>query len=311
MSNELDIRARRASTNLMEMVDSVELMSQMPGRRRVRMALRPALVAALVLIGAAVGLALVLDSPPTPITTTVPAAPVLSTTPAPTTPTTSPTVGSTAAPYVPPTTAAAAPLSPTTTLAADLEPPALTITAPENGAVFDEKLVTFAGTTEPGARVFAGKYEAEVSASGEWHILLVLGEGTNVARFIARDSAGNEAQATVTVHYVVAEPETTTTVAKEETPTTAKEGELPEFTAYATFGSCSETPPYDVYHGSGAPGSLVSINSEHGSGIAEVGPQGHWEVKVIFETAPPGEVFPVKVTDEFGRSTQFEFVYTP
>jgi hypothetical protein len=163
-----------------------------------------------------------------------------------------------------------------------------------------ETTVNFAGTTEPGARVFAGKYEADVDSAGNWKIVLIIGEGSTVARFVARDEAGNESHASVTVYYVM--PTTTTTIIEKE---------IAEFTAYSTFGSCSETPPYDVYYGTGEPGSVVQVTSEHGSGSVEVGEEGNWEVKVFFEGAPPAEAFLVTVSDEFGRKAKFEFIYTP
>lgn len=306
MSTELDTRARSAAAGLRAKIDTAELTSVPPGSRarghRSALALRPALVAVLLVIGSAVGLALVLES-----------APPATTSPQPTTPTTvpAPTVPSTAQPYVPPTTTGAViPVAPPVTTALDTTPPPLTITSPEEGASFDEKTVTFVGTTEPGARVFAGPYEADVSSTGEWQIILVLREGSNLARFDARDDAGNESHAAVTVYYVVAQPAPTTTAAKEGPPTTS-EKELSEFTAFATFGSCAETPPYDVYHGTGEPGSTVYVTSEHGSGSVVVGGEGAWETTVVFATAPPGQPFPVKVSDEFGRKTTFEFVYTP
>ena len=304
MSTDLDTRARRAATGLIEAVGSAELRSQPPGssrtRHRSRLALRPALVAALLVIGSAVGVALVLDSTPVPDTTPPPSTP--STAP-------NPTVATTA-PYVPPTTSVGvAPVAPPTTESEDSTAPALTITHPSEGSTVDEKMITFTGMTEPGARVFAGRYEAEVASSGEWHILLVLSEGANLARFTAEDAAGNEASATVTVNYAPPTP-VTTTEPKGETPTTAKE-ELAEFSASATYGSCTETPPFDVYYGTGQPGSTVFVTSEHGSGSVEVGPEGQWQVEVTFTTAPAGVIFPVKVSDEFGRKVTLEFVYTP
>ncbi len=182
------------------------------------------------------------------------------------------TTSTEAAPVVtepaPPTTAAVVPIAPTTTTEPrDTEPPILEITFPEEGAELAEKKITFAGVTEPRARVFAGKYEADVAKSGEWHIVLVLSEGKNTARFVARDPAGNESEASVTVYY--AGPTTTTTITEPTTSTTEKQPA--EFSAHASYGSCSTTPPFDVYYGTGEPGSLVQITSEYGSGPVEVG----------------------------------------
>lgn len=297
MTRDLDTRARQAVAGLKAAVEAAELTSMppvTPTRRRSRLAvLRPAIVMALLLIGATVGVAVVMDSssptePAPPVTTTMPVN------------TTSFGAAEVAEPEPsPPTSAYIVPVAPTTTVAPDLTPPHIEITFPEDGAELETKTVTFTGITEPGARVFAGPYEAEVESSGEWHIVLILNEGSNVARFTAVDAAGNESEAVVTVYYVV----------EESTTTTVKE--LAEFTANAMFGSCSETPPFDVYYGTGEPGSIVEITSEYGSGSTKVGEEGNWEKKVFFETAPPNETFVVTVSDEFGRSAEFEFVYQP
>lgn len=311
MSRDLDARGRSAAAGLKAAMAAAELRSLPPGRpnahRTLALILRPVWVAVLLALGSAVGLAIVLDSDPGPapvpaVTTTTIIAP-------------STTVGSTTTSEpAPPTTVAVVPIAPSTTVFTDLEPPALEIVSPEDGAQMSEKTVTFSGTTEPGARVFAGRYEAEVDSSGNWQIVLILQEGSNVARFVARDPAGNEAEASVTVHYVVPTTTTTeplpTTIEKPTTTTTIKE-EIAEFTAHATFGECSEIPPFDVYYGTGMPGSLVQVTSEHGSGSVEVGEKGNWEIKVIFAEAPPGELFVVRVGDEFGHHADFEFVHNP
>lgn len=79
-----------------------------------------------------------------------------------------------------------------------------------------DRIVEFKGTTEPGAHVAAGPYEADVSDDGHWQIDLVLAPGANGAVFTATDEAGNENSVRVVVYY---EPPTTTTQA---TTTTTK-----------------------------------------------------------------------------------------
>lgn len=305
MSRDLDTRARQAAAGLKAAVAHAELTSVAPGtttrRRLVFALLRPAWVVALLLIGSAVGVAMMLDSSPTPPTAPPPPPTTVVTTPS----TVATTVPSTIA--TPTTAAAVVPVSPTsTTVAPDTEPPLLEITSPEDGAEFEEKEITFSGITEPGARVFAGQYEADVDPSGEWHIVLILDDGSNVATFVARDAAGNESEASVTVYFVT--PTTTTT--KPETTTTEKE--LAEFSAHARFGSCSETPPYDVYYGTGEPGSWIEITSEYGSAEVVVGENGEWETdEVFFEGAPANERFGVRISDQYGRVRELEFVYKP
>jgi Glucodextranase, domain B len=189
--------------------------------------------------------------------------------------------------------------APTTTL--DTTPPALAVTSPADGTHFEETIVTFSGETEPGATVIAGgKWPAAVDAEGRWSIQLVLAPGANGAGFVATDSQGNQTTARITVYYDAPEPTTTSTT---EAPPEGK-----EFTANATYYSCSESPPYDVYYGTADQGTLVTISSEYGSASVEVNAEGHWEKKVLFEAAPYGVSFLVTVKDHTGKAKQFEFV---
>lgn len=178
---------------------------------------------------------------------------------------------------------------------ADVSAPLIEITSPIDGSVFAQKTITFAGVTEPGARVFAGSYQADVDADGNWRIVLVLSPGANRATFTAMDAAGNTSSAMVSAVY--------------EPPVEKKD--VAGFFAENVYGSCAESPPYDVYHGKGEPGSTVFVVSEYGSGQTTVGAEGRWELRVEFPGAPPGKVFAVKVKDSLGRSKIFEFVYAP
>jgi len=183
----------------------------------------------------------------------------------------------------------------------DVEAPALTITSPKDGERFDVQTIWFEGITEPGATVFAGPWQADVGDDGRWAIKLVLSEGANRASFTATDAAGNEAVASLVVYY---DPPPPPPDKGEEEP------KVWEFTAHQVYGSCAESPPYDVFWGTGEPGTVISITSEYGAGSTEVNAEGDWEVKVYFETAPIGKVFAVKVKDVNGNKKTFEFVHT-
>lgn len=203
----------------------------------------------------------------------------------------------------PPTTVAPAVEETTTTTstteAPDTTPPPLTIDTPEDGAHFEQEVVTFAGTTEPGATVVAGgKFDASVDGSGHWSIQLVLAAGANGATFVATDEAGNRATAKIVVHLDVEGGE-------EEPPPPPPEV---DFTANSTFGNCSENPPYDVYYGTADPESKVTITSEFGSGSTYANAEGNWEVKVIFAEAPYNVEFLVTVKDHTGAKRTFGFV---
>ena len=189
------------------------------------------------------------------------------------------------------------PTPPPTTEPADLEPPPIVITSPKDGDRFDTTTIWFEGTTEPGATVAAGRWEADVDAEGNWAIKLILSDGANRATFTATDAAGNQATASVVVYY-------------DPPPPPKEEPKDWEFTAHQVYGSCAEKPPYDVFWGTAKPGTVVTITSEYGSGTAAVNGEGEWEVKVYFEEAPLGKVFAVKVKDAFGAKKVFEFVHT-
>lgn len=219
-----------------------------------------------------------------PVTTTVP--PVTTTVPAPIE----------ELPVVPP---AAEPTSTTTTTEADITPPVLKVSSPTDGEHFEAEVITFAGITEPGAKVTAsGKYAASVASNGDWVIDLVLAPGANGVVFTAADAAGNVAQARLTVYLDVPKETTTTTKAEKGW----------EFSAFQKYGSCSEPIPYDEFSGTGKPGSTISVTSEYGSSSTVVNEDGTYWLRVEFPGAPFGTIFPVKVKDEFGNKKVFEFV---
>ena len=201
----------------------------------------------------------------------------------------------------------------------DTTPPDLQILHPVDGQVFESKEVVFEGITERGARVFAGEYEADVDEEGNWRIVLFLSPGTNHATLRAKDRAGNVSEDSVTVVFEhVEEPKDEEEPRHEDEP---KEEEEPkedheegeqvwEFSAQQVYGECSENPPYDVFYGTGKPGSVIRVLSEYGSGDTLVNEHGEWELRVYFEDAPVGQGILVKVVDEFEHMMTFEFTRT-
>lgn len=109
--------------------------------------------------------------------------------------------------------------APSTTMG-DTTPPALRVTSPDDGDTVDERVLTFRGTTEPGATVTSGPFEATVDDDGTWSLKLVLAPGANGAAFTARDAAGNATSVRIVVTY---DPpvSTTTTTSPPATTTTA------------------------------------------------------------------------------------------
>lgn len=200
----------------------------------------------------------------------------------------------------------------------DQTPPVVEILHPENGQVFKTREVVFEGITELGTRVFFGDREADVSENGAWRIVLHLDWGEHVVTAVAVDDHENAAEDSVTL--VVKEPEKPKPEPKEEPKEEPREepkeehpkeevGEW-EFSAHQLYGECSEEPPYDVFWGTGKPGSAIIVESKFSRKVTEVNDHGEWEVKVVFEGAPIGEPFVVHVADKFGNLAEFEFLRT-
>jgi len=168
------------------------------------------------------------------------------------------------------------------------EPPKFEILWPHDGAVVDDEKIAFEGITTPGARVFAGPWEADVNDDGGWRIVLYLEPGVNKATLYA-ESDGGVSEDSVTVTRVVADEP------KDEPKDDPKEEPTYELVAYQQYGDCEEPEPYDVFWGETAPGATVIILSEYGSKEVVAGPEGGWETVVYFPEAPYGVEFQVKV----------------
>lgn len=174
----------------------------------------------------------------------------------------------------------------------DTTPPDIVILFPEDGQHFDHKEVAYEGVTEPYARVFAGKYEADVDEEGHWRIVLLLGDNGSTATFTAVDEAGNEATAKVQAFY--------------DGPKEKEEPQEKDFSAHQKYGSCGEDVPYDKWNGTGTPGTKIWIGNDWGSGSTTIGESGEWYLKVTFPEMPCGTYAVVLETDD-GDRKMFEF----
>lgn len=170
----------------------------------------------------------------------------------------------------------------------DTNPPDLIITSPEYGATVSTRELRFEGKVEPGAIVKAAGFRADVDADGHWSIVLLLEPGGNLATIKAFDEAGNMSEATVKVFYE------------------AGEGEH-AFTANQSYKVSAANPPYDVFYGTGRPGTTVKATSDFGSASTTVNEKGKWEMKVKFPSAPYYQWFAVRIADSDGHSKTFEF----
>lgn len=109
-------------------------------------------------------------------------------------------------------------------------------------------------------------------------------------------------------------PPAPSTTEKPPAPSTTEKPAPPptdpwQWSAVQMYGFCEEDPPYDVFHGTTAPGAKVRVESEFGSGYVRADEQGHWEVTVYFPTAPVNEPFQVWVSSE-GHLDDFWFTRT-
>jgi hypothetical protein len=169
----------------------------------------------------------------------------------------------------------------------DTTPPKLTITSPEDGSHFGDRKLQYSGVTEPGARVFAGEWEADVFESGEWQIVLILSPGKNTTTFKAKDAAGNVAKATVSVYLDAADM---------------------KFTANQKYGTNSY--PWEKFSGTAAPGTKIHLLSKHGN--AKMVTEGsEWYLKLHFEGLTEATTFPIVLEASTGQRMEFSFTFKP
>lgn len=311
--NDLDVRARAAAEGLRRSVDRTDLkLAQQVLGEPVPLLRRPLVAFAGGVAAAAAVLAVLFVGPFDPTTEDVVTAPTTVVT-SEATPTTIESVDESEGTVSPPVDGAT-PAPPSTsgstsTTVADTEPPVLEITDPIDGFESEESRIEFRGITEPGARVYAGQYEASVDEGGAWSIVLLLSPGENRARFVAVDGAGNETEAWVTVTLVIPETTTTTKPIEETTTTKVDEGveQAIEFKVFATYYESSASPPFEVYYGTGSPGTIVEFVSAYGTGRAEIGQDGTFEAKVVFSEVPLRESFTVVVESSEGHRLEFPF----
>ena len=171
----------------------------------------------------------------------------------------------------------------------DDTPPPLEVLFPENEQHFEEDTIPFEGKTEPGARVFAGRYEADVDDEGNWRIVLILNPGGNLVTFKAKDAAGNVTEKAIKVYL------------DQEAAT--------EFSAHQKWEVVDGHPAENKYYGTAAPGTKIWVGSEFGSGSTRANDKGEWLLRVKFPEAPCNETFKVVVEAEGNHRKEFRMKY--
>ena len=165
------------------------------------------------------------------------------------------------------------------------------VLAPTNGQVFERKEVVFEGKAEPGAKVYAGEYQADINDDGVWRIVLFLAPGEQTVSFKAIDAAGNRATDTVTVSLKTAE----------EKPKSF------EFTVHQKYVESNQA--FEKFYGTGTPGMGVVARSEFGVADARVGDHGEWWLPVEFSGLTETKTFPITISTTEGFSGTYWFTY--
>lgn len=111
-------------------------------------------------------------------------------------------VAAAATPTEPPPPPTPAPTVPPAEVVTSQVGPELSVTSPEYGATVTVAEVRFEGRTDPGCTVSAGTMSADVDAAGNWSMVLVLGEGDNVAELVATGPDGGSTTLRHAVSYV-------------------------------------------------------------------------------------------------------------
>ncbi len=208
----------------------------------------------------------------------------------------------------------------------DTNPPTLMITSPADGQVFEVDHVLFEGTTEPGAKISTGIYEADVDADGNWYMVLVLEPGTNAAELTATDASGNTTTTQIFVQFDPAGVATATPLSdnpgdSHDTSSShdsvdqgsSRSGDHggdespPQFVAYQAYGRTGKRIAYEVYIGTAVPGATVTASSPYGSRSDVADDAGRWHIKMVFPSAPYGEPFDVTLSDGLGNTAVFTF----
>lgn len=110
--------------------------------------------------------------------------------------------------------------STTTTKPRDTTPPPIKVTSHSDGEHVTDSYIVFRGTSEAGAFVRSGPFDADVDEDGNWSLGLVMVDGANGALFTAMDKAGNSSELRITIHYEKPKVKTTTTTTKAPSTTT-------------------------------------------------------------------------------------------
>jgi hypothetical protein len=101
---------------------------------------------------------------------------------------------------------------------------------------------------------------------------------------------------TTTVHH---EPDATTTSVASHA-----------FSVVQFWRSCDSDPPYEEFSSESRPGTVIALTSAHGSGPVVIGADGHWDLNVIFASAPVGLNIQLGLDASAGDHHEFLWIRT-
>jgi hypothetical protein len=172
---------------------------------------------------------------------------------------------------------------------------------------------SYYGTATPNEKVTVtspfGEASTRADHRGEWSLVLLLTNvpgGTTVPTLVTYTTSGTTfafdvlrppdpvATTTTTTTTTTAPPPPTTVKPVEQTPVEPTpeptEPAPPAIAFTADLGSAdlASEPMKQIFHGTGAPGSVVYAESAFGSAEAAVGSKGYWELKLKMFDVPVG-----------------------
>jgi hypothetical protein len=167
----------------------------------------------------------------------------------------------------------------------------VSITAPADGAeILEGESVLVSGTFAGDVMVYVNGVPAALEGS-QWSAVVPLDAGWNLIQAKAYVGDVKVAIDAIEVHLgeIIVVP----------------------FTVTQVYGSCSENPPYETFHGTATPNGKVWIQSPYGEKAVWADASGHWEATIYFEGVPSGKTFEISVKDYEKHEYQyFGFTYT-
>lgn len=166
------------------------------------------------------------------------------------------------------------------------------ITNPADGTtVLDGSSVQVSGTATAGLTILVNGMAVDWIDAVTWKVNVPLESGWNTITAKGYQGDTKVALDTIKVHLgeIVVVP----------------------FTVTQVYGSGSESPPYETFHGTATPNGRVWVQSPYGEKTVYADGEGNFEVTIYFEGVPSGKTFEISVKDYDKHEYQyFSFTFT-